>query len=318
MTPAALVGLAMVAGAQAFGAETVIFTTDFGFNGRHAYYYVALDKGYYREEGLDVEIVRGNGSADAIKQVAAGRAALGFADAGTLILARGNDQMPVKLVAVVYAKPPHAVYVLAKSGIKKAKDLENKTLADAAGGATRALFPLYAKAAGLDPGKVSWVAADSAALPALLAAGKVDGIGQFVVGEPLLRKTAAPEEIVRLAYADAGLDYYGNGIIASEEMIKTRPKLIRAFVRATLRGMREAFRDPAMAGKILAKHQPQIDPEIGRAETELVKGLVAEDRLGVVDAGRVSLTVKTVSAAFKLRRPVAAKDVFAAGFVDDR
>src|SRR5689334_10042861 len=114
----------------AAAADKITFVTDFGYNGRHSYYFVALDKGYYAKQNLDVDIVRGQGSADAVKQVAAGTAQIGFADTAAVILGRGNDQIPVKLVAIVYAKPPHAIYVLKESGISKPKDLEGKKVAD--------------------------------------------------------------------------------------------------------------------------------------------------------------------------------------------
>lgn len=97
---------------DAEAADKLTFVTDFGYNGRHAYYFVALEKGYYARQNLDVQIVRGQGSADAVKQVAAGTAQIGFADTAAVILGRGNDQIPTKLVAIVYAKPPHAIYVL--------------------------------------------------------------------------------------------------------------------------------------------------------------------------------------------------------------
>src|SRR5215472_10028300 len=82
--------------------DKVTLVTDFGYNGRHAYFFDAVDRGYYSDAGLDVKIVRGQGSVDAIRQVGAGNAMFGFADAGSLILARANDQIPVKLVAIVY------------------------------------------------------------------------------------------------------------------------------------------------------------------------------------------------------------------------
>jgi len=91
--------------------DNVTLITDFGYNGRHAFSFVALDKGYYRDAGLEVKIVRGQGGADAIRQVGAGNAMFGFADAFTLVLARANDQIPVKLVAGVYSEPPHAITV---------------------------------------------------------------------------------------------------------------------------------------------------------------------------------------------------------------
>jgi NitT/TauT family transport system substrate-binding protein len=86
--------------------------TDAGFLGRHAYYFVAIDKGYYKEANLDVNVLRGQGSAEAVKQVAAGNVVFGFADAASTVLARGNDNVPARVVAIVYAKPPHAIYAL--------------------------------------------------------------------------------------------------------------------------------------------------------------------------------------------------------------
>ena len=114
----ALLTLALVcAGHAADALDNVTLITDFGYNGRHAYFFVALDKGYYKDAGLDVKIVRGQGSVDAIRQVGAGNAIFGFADAGSLVLARANDQIPVKLVAIVYGKPPQAIFCREDAGL---------------------------------------------------------------------------------------------------------------------------------------------------------------------------------------------------------
>ena len=194
--------------------ESVSLITDFGYNGRHAYFFVALDKGYYKAAGLDVKILRGQGSVDAIRQVGAGNATFGFADTGSLVLARANDQIPVKLVASVYARPPQAIFCREDAGIKLPKDLEERSIANPAGGSIPDLFPAYAKAAGIDASKVKWVIASSESLPTLLAANRTPCVGQFIVGEALLRAQAAPAKLVRFAYADSGLNYYGNGIVA--------------------------------------------------------------------------------------------------------
>src|SRR5262249_59310767 len=121
--------------------------------------------GYYSDAGLDVKSVRGQGWVEAIRQVGAGNAIFGFADAGPLILAHANDQIPVKLVAIVYVKPPQAIFCREDSGLKKPKDLEGNAIADNAGGATPALFPAFAKAAGIDAQKVRWVVAGTESLP---------------------------------------------------------------------------------------------------------------------------------------------------------
>ena len=139
-------------------ADKITFVTDFGYNGRHAYYFVALEKSYYARLDLDVQIVRGQGSADAVKQVAAGTAQIGFADTAAVILGRGNDVIPAKVICIVYAKPPHVIYVLKDSGITKPKDLEGRKIADTAFSAVPKLFDAYAKAAQIDAGKVTWLA----------------------------------------------------------------------------------------------------------------------------------------------------------------
>ena len=301
----------------AAAADKVTFVTDFGYNGRHAYYFVALEKGYYAKQNLDVDIVRGQGSADAVKQVAAGTAQLGFADAAAVILGRGNDQIPTKLVAMVYAKPPHAIYVLKDSGITKPKDLEGKKIADTAFSAVPKLFSAYAQAAHIDATKVTWLVATSDALPAMLTTGRADGIGQFTVGEPLLAKAAAPKEVYALSYADAGLDLYSNGIIASDGTIQSNPDLVRRFVTATLQGLRDAIANPVEAGEIMHKYHREVDADIAAGETKIVGTLTSQPGLplGTIDPARMQKSLQIVSAAYTLKYPVKAEDVYAPGFV---
>jgi len=315
----AALALATILPSTGSAADKITFVTDFGFNGRHAYYYVAQEKGYYAAAGLEVTFVRGRGSADAIKQVAAGSADIGFADAGALVLARGNDQIPVQLVAIVYAEPPHAIYAIEGSGIGGPKDLEGRKVADTAFSAVPKMFNAYAKAANIDPGKVSWVVANSDALPGMLATGNVDAIGQYIVGEPLLRGRIAPKKLVRLAYSDVGLDYYGNGIIATEATIQQKADLVRRFVGATVKGMKDAFADPAAAGNIIHKYHKQIDPAIGAGETEAVAALAQIEgmALGKIDPARVAATVAVVSGAFDLKSPVKPEDMYVPGFVQE-
>jgi NitT/TauT family transport system substrate-binding protein len=185
--------------------DSVTLITDFAYNGAHAYFFDAVDRGYYRDAGLEVKIVRGQGSADAIRQVGAGNAMFGFADAGSLILARANDQIPVKLVAVVYRKPPQAIFCREDSGLKKPKDLEGNAIAAAPGSAIRSLFPAFAKAAGFDGQNVRWVVANPESLPGLVATNKVPCVGQFTTGEPLLQSQLGPAKLVRFDFSDVGL-----------------------------------------------------------------------------------------------------------------
>jgi NitT/TauT family transport system substrate-binding protein len=297
--------------------ESVSLITDFGYNGRHAYFFVALDKGYYAAAGLDVKILRGQGSVDAIRQTGANNATFGFADAGSLVLARGNDQIPVKLAAIVYAKPPEGIFCRADSGVKKPKDLEGVSIANPPGGATVDMFPIYAKAAGIDASKVNWVVASSESLPGLLASEKVPCVGQFIVGEPLLQKQVAPAKLVRFAYGDVGLKFYGNGIVATDTTLATKPDLVRQFVAATIHGMRDAFANPDEAGAILHKYHPEIAVDVAAGETKAVAELaqVPGRPLGLIDPARIDETINVVKSVFKLKSPVSANDIYVPGFV---
>jgi NitT/TauT family transport system substrate-binding protein len=297
--------------------DKVTLVTDFGYNGRHAYFFDAVDRGYYSDAGLDVKIVRGQGSVDAIRQVGAGNAMFGFADTGPLILAHANDQIPVKLVAIVYVKPPQAIFCREDSGLKKPKDLEGNAIADNAGGATPALFPAFAKAAGINAQAVRWVVATTDALPGLLATNKIPCVAQFTMGEALLRSKIGPTKLVRFAFADAGLSYYGNGIVATAATITSKPDLVRRFVAATVRGMKDAFADPAAAGAIMQRIVPQVDATVAKKETEAVAELaqIPGKPLGEIDPARIEATIDVVKGAFKLATPVAAADLYAPGFV---
>src|SRR5215472_17172867 len=297
--------------------DKVTLVTDFGYKGRHAFFFDALDRGYYRDAGLEVKIVRSEGAVDAIRQVGAGNAMFGFADAGAVILARANDQIPVKLVAIVYRKPPQAIYCREDSGLKKPKDLEGHAIAEPAGGAVKALFPAFAKAAGIDAPRVRWVVASSESLPGLLATNKLPCVTQFTVGEALLRSQLGPAKLVRFAYSDAGLSYYSNGIVATAATIASKPDLVRRFVEATVRGMKDAFADPTAAGAIMHKIVPQVDATVAKEETKAVAELAQNpgQLLGEIDPARIDATVDLAKGTYHLATPVAAADVYAPGFV---
>jgi NitT/TauT family transport system substrate-binding protein len=313
---AILAALLALAG-SADAADKLLFVTDYGLYGRHAYYFVAIEKGYYAREDLEIEIARSQGSANTIKQVANATAQVGFADAFAVVLGRANDDIPVKLVAMIYPKPPHAVYVLKESGIAKPKDFAGKTLADTAFSSVPKLFATYARAAGFDAGSVKWIAVNSDALPGMLTAKRVDGIGQFTVGEPLLAATAAPKEVLGLPYSDAGLDYYSNGIVASDTMIENNPDLVRRFVKATLDGLKSAIADPKEAGEIMHKYHREIDVNIAIGETRKVKQLALQPNavLGTIEPGRVQKTIDIVGATYPLKKPISPPDVYAPGFL---
>ncbi len=121
--------LTLLAVAPAVAETDVKFALDWKFEGPSAPYFVALDKGYYKAEGLNVTIDSGPGSVAGIARVAAGTYPIGFFDINSLMKFRDqNPDKAVKAVLMVYDEPPFSIVTLKKTGIAKPKDLEGKTL----------------------------------------------------------------------------------------------------------------------------------------------------------------------------------------------
>src|SRR5437762_7527125 len=151
----ALVG-AIGGPASAQGPQKVVFALNWFAVGDHAAYWVALDKGYYKQRGLDVELQNSKGSGDSIAKVDTGRADLGLADSAVVIAASGRGAR-TKVVGMVFDKTPMNTWSRRDNPIAKPKDMEGKTIGAPPGDGQRQMFPAFAKLTGIDPSKVTWV-----------------------------------------------------------------------------------------------------------------------------------------------------------------
>ena len=316
------VGVAAVsAGARpdARAVDSIDYATSFGNFGRDAYVYVAIDKGYFRQANFEVKVTSGPGSVDNMKFVAAGRLDYAPVDIGALVVTRANENVPVKTVSVVHQNTMSAILSLQESAIARPADLVGKTLADSPASTVRVLFPLYAKKAGIDASRVTWRDATPPALPALLASKQVDGIGQFVVGRPLIA-AAAGKPVTALRYSDFMPGLLGIGIIASDDKIRSNPGEVQRFVRAINRGLKYAIDNPVEAGRILKKYQPLVNEDVAVRELKTMKFFV-ETRgvrqygIGYIDLQKMKSTTSVIVNGFQLQGKIGYRDIFAPGFV---
>ena len=316
-----LATLAAGAGARTDASLTSIdYATSFGNFGRDAYVYAAIEKGYFRAAGFDVRVTSGPGSVDNMKFVAAGRLDYAPVDIGALVVTRANEDVPVKVVSVVHQNTMSAILSLQESGIRRPQDLVGKTLADSPASTVRVLFPVYARKAGIDASRVTWRDAAPPALPALLASKQVDGIGQFVVGRPLI-SAAAQKPVSALRYSDHLPGLLGIGVIASDEKIRTNPGEVRRFVRALNRGLKFAIDNPRRAAAILKKHQPLVNEDVAARELKVMKFFVETQGvrrygIGYIDVQKMKSTTSVVSNGFRLPPgTISYRDIYAPGFV---
>src|SRR3954452_15066588 len=168
--------------AQAQAQTAVTFSLDFRALGRHAAWYVALDKGYYKQAGLDVTIIPSQGTAQAIQSVESGAAQFAFSDVAGLVAARANSSATAKMVAVIYQKAPYAIFSL-RSGdnVTRADQLENLEIASGAGSFTQKVIEAFMKSKGLKPETVKYTNIDPAARIGVLAAKQIPAIETFAM-----------------------------------------------------------------------------------------------------------------------------------------
>ena len=268
MAAAVVLGLGTLSAQPA--PQKVVFALNWFPVGDHAAYWVALEKGYYRQRGLDVDMQNSKGSGDSIAKVDTGRADVGLADSAVVIAssARGTK---VKVVGMVFDKSPLNIWSRKDAPITKPKDLEGKTVAAPPGDGQRQMFPAFARLNGIDPAKVTWVNVEPAAKVPALAEKRVDAVADYTTGLPFYEKAVGKGNAVMLPWADHGLDMYSMSIIASEKTMKERAPMLRAFLEASYLGWRDVMSDPKSALEIFKKRVPEIDLSI--IEPNMMMGL---------------------------------------------
>ena len=250
--------------------QKIVFALNWFPVGDHAAYWVALEKGYYRQRGLDVDMQNSKGSGDSIAKVDTGRADIGLADSAVVIAASSRGAK-VKVVGMVFDKSPLNIWSRKGAPITKPKDLEGKSVAAPPGDGQRQMFPAFARLHGIDQSKVTWVNVEPAAKVPALAEKRVDAVADYTTGLPFYEKAMGKGNAVMLPWADHGFDMYSMSIIASEKTMKERGPVLKAFLEASYLGWRDVMSDPKSALEIFKKRVPEIDLAI--IEPNMMMGL---------------------------------------------
>jgi NitT/TauT family transport system substrate-binding protein len=296
--------------------DKITLGLDWQIFGRHAGFIVAQERGFYKAEGLDVEVIRGYGAADAVKRIAAGTITAGTGDTGALVISRSQG-IKVKAVGMVYGKAPYVLWIRKDVGVKTPKDLEGKTIGSAAGSVVRLLFPAFAKLAGVDASKVNWATIDAPSHFPMLFSKKVDAVIDYIVGLPTVTKRGkeAGVEIQPMLYADYGLNIYSNAVMVREDMLQDKPDVVRKLLKATYQGFDYALKNPAEAAKIVKRRQPELDEETAAAEIVILRDLVLtpeakQHGMGYMDAEKMRVTRDIITQAYELKVTVPHEELY--------
>jgi NitT/TauT family transport system substrate-binding protein len=257
-----------VRGRAAAAPKQVALTLDWIYQGPNVGFMLARDKGFYRDAGLDVAITPGKGSGSTAQLVASRAAQIGFAD-GYVVgngIAKG---MGIRTVGSIFRRNPAAAMVLADSGIETPKELTGKTVAVTAGSAQFQQWPAFVKGAGIDDSNIKLVNIDPAGVGPALISGKADAIAGFAQGYVPTVEIRGKKKVRIFWFADYGVTVVSNGIIVHDDLLKSDPDLVRAFVPPTIRGFLYGRQHPDEAAATVKKYLPTVDLAITKREAEL-------------------------------------------------
>lgn len=295
---------------------------DFIIGGKHAPWFVALEKGFYTKRGLKATILGSTGSADTVRTIGAGGADFGFADIGTMIVAKSRGT-PVQ-AAAQFGYVPATVMWREDTNIKTLKDLEGKSYAISPGQAQWFLMPAYCRINKVDYKAIRIQETAAPLQPAALVAKKADFIVMYRASNDEVAELAATKQgikLKRIFMKDTGLDIYGTGLIVKDDDLKKRPEFVRAYVEATLEGLRYSRDNQEESLKILLKHKPELDSvlttmQLKNALTEVFLPLESVNvGLGYMKPDITEKTVKIVNEFFDVGRKVASTEVFTNQFI---
>jgi len=311
----------LFAAAGASAMDKVKFALDWIPYGKHAMYYVSIDKGFWKEAGLDVQMTRGFGSGDTVKRIASGTDDFGFASVGNMIAGRSRGAK-LKMVGMIHDKTLETVATLVGNKITKPSDLEGKKIGSPEQNASRVIFPAFANINKFDNKKVTWINMTVPATTPSLLAGRVDAILIFYTEKPTVDAASAKvgKKPLYMLYADHGMATYGNGLLVSEETLKNKPDLVKRFLAATYKGVAWSVENPQEAVDIFIKHNPAISPDLARKHFDIaVDSLLSKNALkegiGHMTRERMVFTNDLITKHMKLPKKSAVEDVYTNEFL---
>jgi NitT/TauT family transport system substrate-binding protein len=240
--------------------ETITFRMNWKFTGPHAVYLLGKDLGFYEEEGIDLQVMEGNGSVTTGQLIGNKSDDFGLADATALvpIMSKG---LPIKCVAMITPTSALAVVARADSGIRNMKDLEGKKLAVTAGDSLTQIFPAVIAVNKLDESKIELIYVDAAAKIPTVLEGKTDALLGSAGDQSAVMEDQGLD-VVDLKFADFGVNFLNLGVFVHEDMIKENPDLIRRFLRATKKSHEALDANYEKAMQLLVEVKKELKIEV--------------------------------------------------------
>ena len=306
-------------------AQTAIrFTLDRKIDGPATPFFLAIDRGYFKAEGLDVTIDAAGSPPEPIDRLASGNYDMGVADSNLLIKFRdSNPGAPIKAVFAVFDKPPYSIVARKSRGIAAPADLAGKKLGAPSADIAFALWPIFAKLNGIDAAKVTIEDVGVPVREPMLAAGEVDAVTgcSFTVYVDLADRGVPADDLVVLLMADYGVELYGDAIAVASKFAADKPEAVRAFLRAYVKALKDTVRDPAQAVEAVLHRTDGIkrDVELERLRMAIRDNImtpaVRMQGYGAIDPERLAAAIDQLALSYQFKARDKAAAVFDPSFL---
>ncbi len=296
----ALSGCTAARRTSATGHDKVAYMTAFGAVGRDAFIWVAKDKGYLADAGIDVTIQLGAGTDPNLKALSSGQVQIAANDLNGVTVSVGTgNYTDVRAFAAVNQRNLSSIVTLDGAGITSPKDLPGKKLGVSTGSVVKLLFPAYARLAGIDPASVHWVTVAAPALSGMLGKQQADGLATYLISTPAIQKLAGGRKAVVMPFSTYLTDLYGNALVTTATFARTHRDLLERFRGAILAGVRYTVEHPDEAGAIMRKYNPTIDAAAAAGEIRLMTPYVGagDAAFGTLDQRRVARAIAILQGA---------------------
>lgn len=302
----------------------VRFVLDRPVDGTSAPFIVATANGYFRSEALRITTDIAKGTTDAIARVAQGASDIALADINALIRFRDTPNAPaVKAVFVLFDAAPYAIIARKSRGITTLSDMTGKTLGVAPDDLSIRMWPAIAERNGITLSAVKQQAIGAAVREPMLAAGQVDAVTGFsYLSAVNLRDRGIPaDDLTVLRFADHGSTAYGAALIVNPTFAAEQPGAVRAFLRATMKGLRRTINDPnAAIDAVMAQmNGGEHALESSRLRTALHDNILTDNvrrnGFGAADTTRLNQSINALARDHKFREKPLASDVFDPSFL---
>ena len=256
--------------------EDVTVILDYVPNTNHTGMYIALENGYYAEEGLNVRIIEPTEGATATL-IAVGKGDFGVSYQEEVTMARAaKEPLPIRAIAAVIQHNTSGFATFEGKNIASPADFEGKVYSSWGGPGEAATLNAVMDSMGADFSKLDIVISDGSGFAAL--ASHVDVMWFYEAWDNVKCQLAGfPIHYMELRQFDERLDYYTPVIITSEQMIEKNPETVRKFLAATSRGYGYAIANPDESAKILQKYAPDYDLEMLTISQNYLADKYAED-----------------------------------------